>query len=68
MLNFVADTSGNEAIRQRARSNSAESWVAALGSDDRGKRDPSKRISRQDAVAAAERKKANGEFLTFGKL
>ncbi|XP_049823954.1 rho GTPase-activating protein 21-B isoform X5 [Aethina tumida] len=54
-----SDTSGNEAIRQRARSNSAESWVAALGSDDRGKRDPSKRISRQDAVAAAERKKAN---------
>ncbi|XP_018575341.1 rho GTPase-activating protein 21 isoform X4 [Anoplophora glabripennis] len=49
------DTSGNEAIKVRARSNSAESWVAALG-DDRNK-EGAKRISRQDAVVT-ERNKA----------
>ncbi|XP_074036276.1 rho GTPase activating protein at 19D isoform X5 [Leptinotarsa decemlineata] len=50
------DTSGNEATKVRARSNSAESWVAALGSERN--REGSKRISRQDASATSDRNKA----------
>ncbi|CAH0555994.1 unnamed protein product [Brassicogethes aeneus] len=53
-----ADISGYELInKQRARSNSAESWVAALGGDDRAPKRESKRISRQDAMTAADRNK-----------
>ncbi|KAJ8912112.1 hypothetical protein NQ315_005448, partial [Exocentrus adspersus] len=48
------DTSGNEAIKVRARSNSAESWVAALG--DGRNEEGAKRISRQDAVVADRNK------------
>lgn len=46
----------------RARSNSAESWVAALG-DDRSQ-EGAKRISRQDAVVA-ERNKAKGRIISI---
>ncbi|KAJ8957781.1 hypothetical protein NQ314_006494, partial [Rhamnusium bicolor] len=52
-----SDTSGNEAFKVRARSNSAESWVAALGGDRN--QEGAKRISRQDAVIA-DRDKAKG--------
>ncbi|KAG5897664.1 hypothetical protein JTB14_024491 [Gonioctena quinquepunctata] len=57
------DASGNEATKMRARSNSAESWVAALGSDRNNRREGGeggiKRISRQDAAAAvSDRNKA----------
>ncbi|CAH0555990.1 unnamed protein product [Brassicogethes aeneus] len=53
-----SDISGYELInKQRARSNSAESWVAALGGDDRAPKRESKRISRQDAMTAADRNK-----------
>nr|XP_023020694.1 uncharacterized protein LOC111509223 [Leptinotarsa decemlineata] len=57
------DKSGNEATKVRARSNSAESWVAALGSERN--REGSKRISRQDASATSDRNKAKGQLNPF---